>query len=119
MRNISFFLTKAQILAKTKRVTRRVGWEWAEAGMLLQPIEKGQGLKAGETIVRLGCPIILISVRPEPLTAMIVDPAYGAAEAALEGFPDWTGQQFVDFICKQPSVFPERELNRLEFDYTE
>lgn len=117
MRNISFFLTQAQILARTKRVTRRVAWGAARPGMLLQPIEKGQGLKAGESVTKLGCPIKLVSVRAEPLSLLITDPVYGATEAALEGFPDWTGQQFVAFICKQPGVFPERILNRLEFEY--
>lgn len=117
MRKISFFLTRPQVLARIKRVTRRVGWDFAMSGMKLQPVEKCQGLKAGEHQVPLGCQIILVSVRKEPLTRLIDDPAYGAIEAALEGFPGWTGQQFVDFICKQPGVYPARQLNRLEFDY--
>ncbi len=119
MRKISFFLTKTQVIQRQKRVTRRVGWDFATAGMHLQPVEKCQGLKAGEHQVLLGGPIVLVSVRKEPLTRMIYDPAYGAVEAELEGFPGWTGQQFVDFICKQPGVFPARELNRLEFDYVD
>lgn len=119
MRNISFFLTRDQILRKIKRVTRRTGWAHAVPDMRLQPIEKGQGLKAGEKVVKLGCPIVILDNFPEALTELIRRPSYGEEEAALEGFPGWTGRQFVDFICKQPGVFPERELNRLYFDYTE
>jgi len=117
LRNISFFLTRDQILARIKRVTRRVGWSHAIPGMMLQPIYKGQGLKAGESVERLGCPIIVKDNRPERLTELIRRPTYGEEEAALEGFPEWSGRQFVDFLCKQPGVYPERELNRILFDY--
>lgn len=110
-------MTQRQILARIKTVTRRVAWDHAIAGMLLQPIQKGQGLKAGEKVLRIGGPIRVVSVRPETLVRLTEDPDYGRAEAALEGFPEWTGQQFVDFICRQPGVWPERVLNRIEFEY--
>lgn len=48
MRNISFALTTEQIRNQTKTVTRRVGWANLKPGTLLQPIEKGQGLKKGD-----------------------------------------------------------------------
>lgn len=119
MRRISFFLTQDQILAKTKTVTRRLGWNWVAPGTLLQPIQKAQGLKAGQQHVLLGGPIRVISIRPERLTELTERLEYGHAEAVLEGFPGWTGQQFVDFICKQPGVYPRRVVNRIEFAYVD
>lgn len=117
MRNISFFLTTDQIRARTKTVTRRIGWENLRAGTVLRGIVKGQGLKAGEAVQPL-CEIRVVSATREPLARLIDDPAYGAAEAALEGFPGWTGQQFVDFICaKNTGCFPERVLTRIQFEY--
>lgn len=119
MRNISFFLTTDQIRARTKTVTRRIGWESLKPGTLLRAIVKGQGLKAGECIVPI-CIIRVVSVRREYLDCMIRDPAYGATEAELEGFPGWSGQRFVDFICsKNAGVYPERELTRIEFQYVD
>lgn len=112
-------LTKDQIRAGTKTVTRRLGWLFAQEGMLLLPVEKCMGLKAGEAMVPLRGPIKLISVRQERLSRMIDEPGYGTEEARLEGFPDWTGQQFVDFYCKQPGAFPNREVTRLEFSFTD
>lgn len=119
MRNISFFLTQAQVRARTKTVTRRTGWENLKAGTLLRGIVKGQGLKAGEKVQQL-CTIRVKAATQEPLTALLADPAYGKAEAAKEGFPEWDGAQFVAFICKEsPGVFPERVLTRIEFEYVE
>lgn len=112
-------LTKDQIKARTKTVTRRFGWLFAETGMLLMPVEKCMGLKAGESMVPLCGAIRIVSTRREPLRRMIDDPEYGAEEARLEGFPEWTGQQFVDFFCKQPGAYPNRTVNRLEFSYTD
>lgn len=119
MRRISFMLTQDQIKARTKTVTRRLGWDFARAGVLLLPVEKCMGLKAGQAMVALCGPILIISTRCEPLRRMIDEPDYGAEEARLEGFPDWTGQQFVDFYCKQPGVYIGRSVNRLEFAYTD
>jgi len=59
-------LTKPQILARTKTVTRRVGWKHLKVGDLLQGVEKGMGLKAGETIKRLAV-IRVTDVRQERL----------------------------------------------------
>ncbi len=119
MRRISFMLTKEQIRARTKTVTRRLGWEFAKAGMLLLPVEKCMGLKAGESMVPLCGPIQLVSTRFEPLQRLIDEPEYGTEESRLEGFPGWTGEQFVEFYCKQPGAYPQRSVNRLEFEYTD
>lgn len=57
-RNISFALTTPQFRARTKWVTRRLGWLFLKPGDTLMGVEKGMGLKInGETV----WPIILVS----------------------------------------------------------
>lgn len=117
MRQISFFLTTDQVRTKTKTVTRRLGWESLAPGTVLRAIVKGQGLKRGEAVEPI-CEIRVTDVRRERLDRLIEDPAYGADEAEREGFPGWSGQQFVDFICaKNTGVYPRRELTRIQFEY--
>lgn len=41
MRNMSFALTKRQVLERTKTVTRRLGWEKLRPGDLVRAVEKG------------------------------------------------------------------------------
>ena len=54
MRNMSFALTKSQIIDQSKDVTRRLGWDFLRVGDLLQPVEKCMGLRPGEQIVADG-----------------------------------------------------------------
>lgn len=116
-RNISFALTTAQFKARTKTVTRRMGWLNAKAGQQLCGVEKSQGLKPGEKIVRLGM-IGLVDVRREPLRRMTDDEAYGRAEVIAEGFPDMTPAQFVEFFCaSHKDCTPHSEVTRLEYAY--
>ena len=58
MRNMSFMLTTEQIKNRTKTVTRRLGWRNAKPGDVVQPIVKGQGLQKGETVQKIGGPIL-------------------------------------------------------------
>jgi hypothetical protein len=64
MRLMSFSLTTPQILARTKTVTRRMGWTFLRPGDLVQAIEKGQGLKKGEHVKRLAV-LRIVDVRRE------------------------------------------------------
>ena len=89
MRNISFALTKRQFIARTKTVTRRLGWWDLVPGDRLMGVEKAMGLKPGEKIVRLGL-IEVVSARPEPLESITPE------DVVLEGFPEMTPEQFVD-----------------------
>jgi hypothetical protein len=57
MRRMSFSLTTDQVLAQTKTVTRRFGWDSLKPGDIIQPIRKGMGLKRGQKQELLGCPI--------------------------------------------------------------
>lgn len=56
MRNMSFMHTKEQFRARTKFVTRRVGWWNLNPLDILQGVEKAQGLKKGEKVK----PLVLI-----------------------------------------------------------
>lgn len=113
---MSFMLTTAQFRARTKFVTRRLGWEFLRGDEHLQGVEKCQGLGKGGKIVRLGL-IKIVSVRREPLREMIDRPLYGKAEAALEGFPDMDGQQFVEMFCLHNQCLPQRLITRIAFEY--
>lgn len=124
MRNMSFALTKPQMLAQTKRVTRRLGWEFLKVGDLLQPVEKCMGLKPGEKIVKIGPPIIVIDKRREPLDMLTTDLDYGFPECQLEGFPlphpcGWPSE-FVSMFCRtHRGCTPGRVITRIAFDFTE
>lgn len=120
MRNISFSLTTPQFRAKTKTVTRRLGWTFAKTGDVYCAIEKGQGLKKGEKVVRLG-QIRVTSVRREPLKRLTDDLDYGFAETAREGFPKghdnhWPSE-FVSMFTSHNNCNPETLVTRIEFEY--
>jgi hypothetical protein len=121
MRNISFMLTQEQIRCRTKTVTRRLGWRHLKPGDLLSGVEKGMGLKKGESIKRLAI-IRVVSVRFEPLRQMVEDGHYGIAECAKEGFGDHPElcrpDQFIKFFCaSHKGCTPETEVTRIEFEY--
>jgi hypothetical protein len=123
MRNMSFMLTTEQILNKTKTVTRRLGWEKIESGDKLQPIKKGQGLKKGETITKLGNPIVVVSARREPLNRMTTDLNYGFSECEKEGFKEHPAyrfpSEFVAMFCNtHRHCIPDTTITRIEFKYT-
>jgi hypothetical protein len=120
MRNMSFGLTVPQMQARTKRVTRRVGWRFAKVGMLLQPVRKGMGLRAGETIERITSPIVVQQVTFEPLCRLSDDLDYGHAELALEGFPDHPGgpDAWCEwFIQGHRGCAPDTVVTRIAFDW--
>jgi hypothetical protein len=119
MRNISFFLTQAQFMDRSKTVTRRLGWLTVAPGDRLMGCVKCQGLTPGEQIERLG-EIEVVSVRREPLAAMVTDPDYGCLEATKEGFPAILGGEFVDMFCKSfPLARRDTLVTRIEFKYVD
>jgi hypothetical protein len=111
MRNMSFALTSNQILNHEKRVTRRFGWWTLKPGDLLQPVLKGQGLKKGERVHKLGCPIRILSTRPESLNEITRE------ECELEGFPWLTPAQFITMMRTHHKCQPAARVNRIAFDY--
>jgi hypothetical protein len=120
MRNMSFALTEPQILAQTKDVTRRLGWDFLKVGDLLQPIRKGMGLKRGETIVKIGGPIKVARKDRERLDTLLKAAHYRFSECSREGFPIMKPDEFVEMFCRtHRGCTPERVITRIEFTYTE
>lgn len=121
MRNMSFGLTEVPMIEGLKTVTRRLGWLHAKPGQLLRPVRKAMGLKAGERIVVLRDPILIVDVRREPLRRMIDDVDYGLAECVLEGFgghPDyrWPSGFVAMFCATHRGCTPDTVITRIAFD---
>lgn len=117
MRNMAFSATKPQIRAGTKIVTRRDGWANLKPGELFCAIEKGQGLKKGEKVVRMAICRCISNVA-EALTRLVEDPVYGKEEARKEGFPEMSGHQFAEFFLQvNPGLDPDCRPQRIEFEY--
>lgn len=112
-RNISFALTTKQIRDRSKTVTRRQGWATIRPGTVLQPVEKGMGLKKGEKVVKIGGLIEVVSVSREPLNAITIE------DVIAEGFPEWTCLDFVEFYAKHNRIRFDDLVNRIEFKYCE
>lgn len=118
MRHMSFALTTEQMLAKTKTVTRRRrAWYDLKPGTLLQAIEKGQGLRKGEKVRKLGV-IRVVSVTQERLSHLI-GTSYGDAEATREGFQTMSGEQFVAMFCEHSGCTSGEIVTRIEFEHVE
>jgi hypothetical protein len=118
MRLMSFSLTTEQMRRREKTVTRRLGWDSLRPGQLLCAIEKGMGLKKGETVTRIGV-VRVVRVTKEPLTKLLYDDTYGRAEVVKEGFPDMTPLAFVEMFCTHNKVDPARRVNRIELEHVE
>jgi hypothetical protein len=120
VRNMSFALTPEQIIDGSKLVTRRLGWLWLKPGHQVRPVRKCMGLRPGERIDVLTDPKTVVSVRREPLRAMLVDLDYGFVECVLEGFgqhPDYRWPSaFVDMFCAtHRGCTPDTIVTRIEF----
>jgi hypothetical protein len=109
-RNISFSMTMPQFKARTKDVTRRLGWWNTKAGEVLCACEQVMGLKAGQKIVRLGL-IEVVRAHNEPLDHIT------PADVVREGFPDWDPEQFIDFFMKANRCNGWTQIRRIEFKY--
>lgn len=115
MRNISFALTTAQIIDRSKTVTRRLGWATLKPGTVLCAVEKSQGLGKGGKVRRLG-QIRVVDVRQEPLRCMH-GTSYGDAEATREGFPTMSGEQFAAMFCEHMGCSLDTVVTRIEFEH--
>lgn len=118
MRNISFALTTEQFRNRSKRVSRRVGWEFLEGGEQLRGVVKSQGLKKGEHPVPLGVIYVDLAHR-ERLDRMTDDLEYGRREVILEGFPDMTPAEFVAMFCAHNKIRPIDRITRIAYSYIE
>ncbi len=116
-RNISFALTTDQFKARTKTVTRRMGWLRLRAGDTLCGVKKGMGLKPGEKVERLGM-IRVVDARREPLRRLTDDETYGRSEMAREGFPDMEPSEFVEFFRKSHAgCVSSSDVTRIEYEF--
>ena len=113
MRNMSFSMTTAQVQAKTKTVTRRFGWWNLKSGTQLWAVEKSQGLKKGEKVVRI-CPIEVVSVSKQLVGDIKY---YKHGELTREGFPNMSPKEFVKLLCKGRGKDDTSPVNRIEFKY--
>lgn len=109
-RNMSFALTTPQFKARTKTVTRRMGWWFLKPGAVLMGVEKSQGLKKDEKVKRLGL-IEVVSVSSERIQE------FYSADLVREGFPNMTPFEFVEMFCKANNCVPDAWVNRIEFKY--
>lgn len=110
MKPMSFAATIPQIQNQTKTVTRRIGWRSLKVGDQLKAVEKAMGLKKGEKQKVLAI-IEVVDVRLEPLTSCTDE------DAAAEGFPEMSGDEFVAFFCKTMRCDRYQIVNRIEFKY--
>lgn len=107
-RIMSFSITKEQMRAGTKDVTRRLGWSCLRPREVLWAVEKAQGLKRGEKMVRMG-KIMVKSIRCERLDRVT------KRECIREGFPNLSPAAFVRMFCEANGCDPKRLIYRIEF----
>lgn len=110
-RLMSVSLTSDQVRARTKTVTRRVGWLMLEVGDELTLCQKVMGRRAGEPLDRI-VNVEVTSVSRERLDAITRD------DVIAEGFPGMTPAEFVAFFCRtHHGCSPETEVTRIEWLY--
>jgi hypothetical protein len=105
-------LTTKQVKARTKTVTRRLGWKTLKPGDILNGCKKCQGLKPGEKIERIA-QIRVVSVRREALDEIRHIPS----DCEKEGFPELTPWGFVAMFCREMKCRPYDTVTRIEFEY--
>lgn len=112
-RLMSVSLTEPQVVARSKDVTRRMGWLILKAGDRLTLCRKVMGRKRGEPLVRI-VDVEVVSVRREPLNTITAD------DVAREGFPHMTSAEFVRFFCdSHKGCRPESVVTRIEWRYVD
>ena len=113
MRNMSFALMTEQFSARTKTVTRRLGWQFLRPGDYVRGVRKAMGLKKGEAIESLGV-IRIVKVSREELRAITPE------DVVKEGFPDWTPERFVMMLLAHyPKIGRGTIFTRIEFEHVQ
>jgi hypothetical protein len=108
---MSCAMTKDQVLAELKDVTRRLGWWFIKSGDVLNLVNKTMGFKKGEHPVRYKT-VRVKSSRPERLDAITQE------EVIREGFPNMTCAEFIKFFIEgHKGCKPETVINRIEWEY--
>jgi hypothetical protein len=110
-RLMSVSLTEPQVRARSKTVTRRLGWLMLKPGDKLTLCRKVMGRKPGEPLERI-VDVEVVSVRREPLWDITED------DVTAEGFPDLTQAEFVEFFCgSHKECEPGTTVTRIEWRY--
>lgn len=112
-RLMSVALTEPQVRARSKTVTRRMGWHVLQPGDRLTLCRKVMGRRRGEPLVRI-VDVRVLAVRRERLDEITAD------EVVAEGFPEMTPADFVEFFCAtHKGCTPDSEVTRIEWTYLE
>lgn len=114
--NMSFSLTTDACISFQKTVTRRIGWNRLQEGQVLQQVEKAQGLKKGEKVVKI-YRIQVFSIRPETLSVLLKLPEYGHREMEREGFRGKDPKEFIAMFQKANRCTSDEPVKRIEFRY--
>jgi hypothetical protein len=110
-RLMSVAFTEQAVRDRTKTVTRRKGWTFAEPGDRLTLCRKVMGRKKGEPLVRIA-EVEVLSVRRERL-ADITD-----EDVAREGFPEMSRAEFMTrFFVDAQGMSPADVVTRIEWRY--
>lgn len=112
MRNMSFKLTEAAMRQRSKTVTRRLGWRFAEPGMRVRAVRQCRGLKRGEKVEPI-CVIMFMQVSLEELWQI------DQTECDWEGFPELRPDEFVQMFCRAMRCKPETMVTRIAFTYVD
>lgn len=110
-RLMSVSLTEPQVRARSKTVTRRVGWLMLKPGDRLTLCRKVMGRRKGEPLERI-TEVEVVSVSREPLHAITMP------DVIAEGFPKMTPTEFVEFFCgSHKGCTPGTEVTRIRWRY--
>jgi hypothetical protein len=108
---MSVALTEDAVRARTKTVTRRLGWQVLRPGDRVTLCRKVMGRRRGEPVERI-VDVEIVDVRRERLDAITAD------DVVLEGFPSWTPAEFVAFFCRtHKGCTPDSEVTRVQWRY--
>ena len=108
---MSFALTTEQMRARTKTVTRRVGWGFLKPGDRLQAVVKGRGLKKGEKVAPLAV------LRVERVSSESMSDFDDPRECVKEGFPEMTPDEFRAYFLRTHGGAADLRVTRIEFSY--
>lgn len=118
MRLMSVSLTEPQVRARTKTVTRRLGWlpGHVKVGDRVQLCRKVMGRRrpdgSVEPLERIAV-VEIVSLRREPLAEITAD------DVVREGFPGWSPAEFVSFFVESMRCTPDTLVTRVEFRYVD
>lgn len=112
-RLMSVSLTEPQVRARSKTVTRRMGWLMLQPGTRLTLCRKVMGRRKGEPLVRI-VDVEVLDVRRERLDSITPE------EVVAEGFPQMSPTEFVEFFCaSHVGCAPDSTITRIQWRYLE